>query len=103
MNILRKILSCFLGMCMTVCTFAFSGCNSKQEADNMFYLLGNLSKDDGQMMGIVIQTKNKTIVIDGGSQSHAEQLFQFLKEKEKIFRVNSKKPKNWKEKIEMDS
>lgn len=44
-----------------------------------FYLLGNTSHS--QMFGCVIKTKNKTVVIDGGTCKDAKQLADFLKEK----------------------
>lgn len=44
-----------------------------------FYLLGNAT--NSQMFGCVIQTKNKTIVIDGGTVGDCQQLVDFLKEK----------------------
>lgn len=42
-----------------------------------FYLLGNTSHS--QMFGCVIKTKNKTIVIDGGTCKDSKQLVNFLK------------------------
>ena len=42
-----------------------------------FYLLGNTSHT--QMFGCVIKTKNKTIVIDGGTYKDSKQLLDFLK------------------------
>lgn len=71
---------------MLTCCFTMESCDS-QGLDSQsfyeenFYLMGNLSPSDGQMMGIVIQTKTNTIVIDGGTAAHANQLFQFLKDK----------------------
>ncbi len=44
-----------------------------------FYLLGNAT--GSQMFGCVIQTQNKTIVIDGGTVGDCQQLADFLKEK----------------------
>ena len=57
------------------------GCADKAESksENAFYLLGNVV--DGQMMGLVVQTKTKTIVIDGGATGAADQLIEFLEEK----------------------
>lgn len=43
-----------------------------------FYLLGNAS--DTQMLGCVIKTEQKTIVIDGGTWEDGKQLADFLKE-----------------------
>lgn len=42
-----------------------------------FYLLGNASHT--QMFGCVIKTKNKTVVIDGGTYKDSNQLVDFLK------------------------
>ena len=72
---------------MTICSFLCASCGCqgaeipKEFAEERFYLMGNLSPSDSQMMGIVIQTKTKTIVIDGGTMSHANQLYEFLREK----------------------
>lgn len=45
----------------------------------MFYLMGTAA--DSQMLGCVIQTKNYTIVIDGGTTGDGSQLVNLLKEK----------------------
>ena len=42
-----------------------------------FYLLGNTSPS--RMFGCIIKTKNKTIVIDGGTYKDSDQLIEFLK------------------------
>ena len=43
-----------------------------------FYLMGNSSRT--QMFGCVIKTKNKTIVIDGGTVRDSAQMVKFLRE-----------------------
>lgn len=45
----------------------------------MFYLMGTAA--DSQMLGCVIQTKNYTIVVDGGTPNDGSQLVNLLKEK----------------------
>ena len=81
---IAKLTAGILGATLAVSGCAVgSGCGKKQEEDagNAVYLMGSLSTDEGQMMGIVVQTKTKTIVIDGGAKNHADQLVTFLKEK----------------------
>ena len=43
-----------------------------------FYLMGNASRS--QMLGCVIKTKNKTVIIDGGTVNDSAQMVAFLKE-----------------------
>ena len=44
-----------------------------------FYFLGNSTRS--QMMGCVIQTHSRTVVIDGGTQGDHQQLAELLREK----------------------
>ena len=42
-----------------------------------FYLLGNTTKS--QMLGCVIKTENKTVIIDGGTYKDSKQMTEFLR------------------------
>lgn len=84
-NKLFKIL--LVALCVITCCFTCIGCAPTKPNDedggntvtkSKFYLLGNTT--NSQMFGCILQSKTKTIIIDGGVSGDRNQITNFIRE-----------------------